>query len=90
MLKRINDEFYQYFAPNGMFFTFKCGERGVYGSGKSWYLAMMLGGQKTNVASFVIEDDGYECYKKDTGHKLWTSAGALVAANEMVSKMISE
>ena len=36
-LKQINSQFYSFFhAANGMFFTLKCGDRGVYGMGKAY------------------------------------------------------
>ena len=89
MLKQINDQFYQYFDKDTkMLFSLKLGDRGVYGSGKSWYLTYIFDGQKNYVASFVIQDDGYKCYQKDTGGKLWKFSELFPAANEMIRKML--
>lgn len=90
MLKKINEHFYKYLdGGSGMLFSLKYGDRGVLSAGKSWYLSVVYGGEKISIASFVTKDDGYSCYRDDTGGKLWSFQDLIVEANNMVRGMIT-
>ena len=91
MLKRINERFYSYLdKETGMLFTLWYGDRGVYGSGKAWYLQLTYCQNKHNLATFTVADDGRNCYKQDYKAKLWHNFDIiLLESNNMVKSMLS-
>lgn len=91
MLKKINERFYSYFdTATGMLFTLKYGDRGVYGSGKAWYLSVTYSGEKQTIATFTTKSDGYWCHEKDYLGKLWTFDQVLPLACKMVKDMLPQ
>lgn len=91
LLKQVNQRFYSYFDPyTKMLFTLKYGDRGVYGSGKAWYLSVTYDGAKQTIATFSTRDDGHRTYLEDYLSKLWNDMDALREADEMVGKMLGK
>ena len=90
LLQQINERFYSYFDNNTkMFFTLTFGDRGVCGNGKAWYLSVAYNGDsKQTIATFTTRDDGYGCYKDDYRGMLWNQQAVILAAEEMVAKMV--
>lgn len=88
-LRRVNEKFYSYFDKNTkMLFTMRYGDRGVYGSGKAWYLSVTYGDDRQTIATFTVKDDGHKCYTNDHLGKLWNTCDAIVSADEMVWRMV--
>lgn len=89
LLTKVNARFYSYFDKDTkMLFTLSLGDRGVYGSGKAWYLTVTYDGAKQTIATFSIKDDGHKTYKEDYMGKLWNDNDAIAEANKMVCKML--
>ena len=89
LLNKVNENFYSYFDKNTkMLFTLKYGDRGVYGSGKAWYLSVTYDGAKQTMATFSVVNDGHNTYKDDYLGKLWQNPLAIVEADKMVCKML--
>ena len=89
-LKCVNNRFYSYFdKETKMLFTFKYGDRGVYGQGKAWYLTVTYDGAKQTIATFTVVSDNHNCQKNDYLGKLWQSGEALCEADKMISNMLS-
>lgn len=87
-LQCINNRFYSYFDPfTKMLFTLSYGDRGVYGSGKAWYLSVTYDGAKQTIATFSTKDDGHKTYKEDYLGRLWSDDEVLMEAEKMVWKM---
>ena len=89
-LKMINHKFYSHFDPySKMLFTMKYGDRGVYGSGKAWYLSVTYGSEKQTIATFCVRDDGHRVFIEDYGARLWREDEALKSADDMVDRMLN-
>lgn len=91
ILIKVNENFYSYFdKETKMLFTLKHGARGVYGSGKAFFLSVTYDGAKQTIATFTTIDDGYKCYKEDYMGILWNASDALEEANRMVCAMLGK
>jgi hypothetical protein len=89
VLNKVNENFYSYFDKDTkMLFTLKYGDRGVYGSGKAWYLSVTYDGAKQTIATFSVKDDGHRTYKDDYLGMLWKDPIAIVEADKMVCRML--
>lgn len=88
-LIEVNENFYSYFDKDTkMLFTLSYGRRGVYGSGKAWYLCVTYDGAKQTIATFSVKDDGHRTYMEDYLGKLWDDCLAILEADKMVCKML--
>lgn len=89
-LKKATPDFYSYLhKPTGMLFTLREGGRGVYGSGRAWFLKLAYHGNQT-LATFCTKDDGHKCYLSDHGSRLYSIEEALNEADRVVGTMIGE
>ena len=89
LLNKVNERFYSYFDKDTkMLFTIKLGDRGVYGTGKAWYLTVTYDGAQQTIATFSVKDDGRKTYKEDYLGILWKDNDAISEANRMVCRML--
>lgn len=74
---------------NGVTFLLELGDIGVMSYGKCYRLWVLINGNKTYVAHFVIRDDGYKCYEKSVDKKLWSTMNEIIAKAEEVATKYS-